>query len=268
MMELRIDPLIRRLLSILGVYRLYKSWLRHQISSGEKPRHIGVILDGNRRWASSRSCQPWEGHRVGAEKAKEFLEWCLDLGIEAITLYCFSTENFHRPREEVEELMKLFEEKLQELLESKLIHEKRVRVRVLGRVDLLPERLQELIHRVEEETKDYDQFYLNLAIAYGGRAEIVDAARKIAERVERGELKPDEIDEYLFEKHLYTSHLPQPDPDLIIRTSGEARLSGFLLWQSAYSELFFLDVYWPEFRDIDLYRAIRSYQRRQRRFGR
>ncbi|HDI53150.1 MAG TPA: di-trans,poly-cis-decaprenylcistransferase, partial [Candidatus Bathyarchaeota archaeon] len=145
---------------------------------------------------------------------------------------------------------------------------KRVRVRVLGRVDLLPERLQELIHRVEEKTKDYDQFYLNLAIAYGGRAEIVDAARKIAERVERGELKPGEIDEYLFEKHLYTSHLPQPDPDLIIRTSGEARLSGFLLWQSAYSELFFLDVYWPEFRDIDLYRAIRSYQGRQRRFGR
>jgi tritrans,polycis-undecaprenyl-diphosphate synthase [geranylgeranyl-diphosphate specific] len=268
LIRLRIDPLLRTLLSALGVYRVYKSWLRRQIKTEEKPRHIGVILDGNRRWASSKSRLPWEGHRVGAEKAKEFLEWCLDLGIESVTLYCLSTENFNRPREEVEELMRLLEEKLKELLESKLIHEKKVRVRVIGRVDLLPKRLQELIHRVEEETKSYDNFYINLAIAYGGRAEIVDAARKIAERVENGELNPEEIDETLFEKHLYTSHLPQPDPDLIIRTSGEARLSGFLLWQSAYSELFFLDVYWPEFRDIDLYRAIRSYQRRQRRFGR
>ena len=268
MMKLRIDPLLRALLSVLGVYRLYKSWLKRQINLEEKPKHIGVILDGNRRWASSQSRLPWEGHRVGAEKAKEFLEWCLDLGIESITLYCFSTENFNRPKEEVEELMELLEEKLKELLNSDVIHEKRVKVRVIGRIDLLPERLRQLVYQVEEETKGYEDFYLNLAVAYGGRAEIVDAAKKIAERVEEGELEPGEIDEGLFEKHLYTSHLPQPDPDLIIRTSGEARLSGFLLWQSAYSELFFLDVYWPEFRDIDLYRAIRSYQRRQRRFGR
>lgn len=264
---MRIDHLLRTLLSAFGVYRLYRSWLRSQIKSGEKPRHIGVILDGNRRWAYSKSRLPWEGHEAGAEKAKEFLKWCLDLGIESITLYCFSIENFNRPKEEVEELMRLLKEKLCELLESKLIHERRVRVRVLGRVDLLSKGLQQVINRVEEETRTYDKFYLNLAIAYGGRAEIIDAAKKIAERVERGELNPREIDENLFEKHLYTSHLPQQDPDLIIRTSGEARLSGFLLWQSAYSELFFLDVYWPEFRDIDLYRAIRSYQRRQRRFG-
>ena len=259
--------MLRRLLSALGVYKVYRRWLRMQIDSKAKPEHIGVILDGNRRWASARHMIPWEGHREGAEKVKQFLEWCIDLGIKTVTLYGFSTENFQRSKREVEELMKLYEENLREVLRSDVIHKNRVCIKAIGRINLLPERIQQLIREVEEATKDYDRFYLNVALAYGGRAEIVDAAREIASKVKGGELSPEEIDEAVFEKHLYTSHLPQQDPDLIIRTSGESRLSGFLLWQSAYSELFFVDVYWPEFREIDLERAIRSFQQRQRRFG-
>jgi len=142
-----------------------------------------------------------------------------------------------------------------------------VRVKVIGRLNLLPEDLRHLIRDVEESTKNYDECFLNIAFAYGGRAEIVDAARKIAEKVKLGELNPESVDEETFEKHLYTSHMPKQDPDLIIRTSGEERLSGFLLWQSAYSELCFLDVYWPDFRFIDLLRAVRTFQKRKRRFG-
>jgi len=260
--------MLQSLLSVLGVYKVYGRWLRMQIDSKEKPKHIGVILDGNRRWASARDMIPWEGHREGAEKVKKFLEWCTDLGIRTVTLYAFSTENFQRPMSEVEELMRLLEEYLEEILASDTIHKNRVCVKAIGRINMLPPRVQRLVHEVEEATKKYDQYYLNFALAYGGRAEIIDAARKIASKVETGEMSPDKIDEAIFEKHLYTAYLPQQDPDLIIRTSGESRLSGFLLWQSAYSELFFVDVYWPEFREIDLKRAIRSYQQRHRRFGR
>ena len=260
--------MLRKLLSALGVYKVYHKWLRYQIKHGKKPEHIGVILDGNRRWASLHELAPWEGHRRGAEKVREFLRWCLDLGIRTITLYVFSTENFQRPRKEVEEIMRLAEEYLREVIEDESIHKHRVRIKALGRINLLPESLRRMIREVEERTKDYDGFYLNIAIAYGGRAEIVDAARKIAREVVEGRLRLEEVDEEVFEKYLYTSHLPQQDPDLIIRTSGESRLSGFLLWQSAYSELCFMDVYWPEFREIDLERAIRTFQRRKRRFGR
>lgn len=259
--------MLRGLLSALGVYKVYRQWLRMQIASKEKPKHIGIILDGNRRWASSRDMIPWKGHSEGAKKVRDFLKWCVDIGISSVTLYIFSTENFQRSQREVDEIMRLAEENLNEILKSDIIHENRVRLRAIGRTNLLPERIQELIREVEEATKDYDRFYLNLALAYGGRAEIVDAAKKIASKIVSGELTPDEIDEGVFEKYLYTSYLPQQDPDLIIRTSGESRLSGFLPWQSVYSELFFLDVYWPDFREIDLDRAIRSFQQRIRRFG-
>ncbi|MCW3992549.1 MAG: polyprenyl diphosphate synthase [Candidatus Bathyarchaeota archaeon] len=259
--------MLQSLLSAIGVYKVYRRWLQMQIESEEKPEHIGIILDGNRRWAFARDMIPWHGHREGAEKVKKFLDWCIDLGIKTVTLYAFSTENFQRQRKEVDEIMKLTEEHLEEILGSEVIHESRVCVRAIGRINQLPRRVQQLIHKVEESTMDYDQFYLNLALAYGGRAEIVDAAKKIVSKVQRGEMRPDDIDEGVFEEHLYTSYLPKQDPDLIIRTSGEARLSGFLLWQSAYSELFFVDVYWPEFREIDLLRAIRSFQQRHRRYG-
>ncbi len=260
--------MLRTILSVLGIYRIYEKWLWHQIKNQSKPEHIAIILDGNRRWAQESGLEPWMGHYYGANKTKDVLKWCLDLNVKSITLYAFSTENFQRPKEEVEKLMQLFKEKLQEILESEEIHKYKVRVKVIGKVDLLPPNLQALIREVEEKTKNYNEHFLNLAIAYGGRAEIVDAARKIAQKVVSGELSPEEINEKIFEQHLYTAFLPKQDPDLIIRTSGEERLSGFLLYQSAYSELCFLDVYWPEFRRIDLLRAIRTFQKRKRRFGR
>ena len=260
--------MLKTLLSLLGVYKIYEKWLWQQVKNQEKPEHIAIILDGNRRWAQEHSLEPWIGHYYGADKAKDVLKWCLDLNVKTITLYAFSTENFQRPKEEVERLMQLFKKKLQEVIKSEEIHKHRVRVKVIGRINLLPQDLQEMIKTVEEETKNYDERFLNIAIAYGGRAEIVDAARKIAQEVAEGKLSPNDIDEKIFEQYLYTSFLPKQDPDLIIRTSGEERLSGFLLYQSAYSELCFLDVYWPEFRRIDLLRAIRTYQKRKRKFGR
>ncbi|MFW6109515.1 MAG: polyprenyl diphosphate synthase [archaeon] len=228
---------------------------------------MGVIMDGNRRWARARDLVPWEGHWEGADKVENFLDWCLDLNIKTITLYSFSTENFKRDEREVTELFKLFESMLERVIKSDRIHKNRVCIRAIGRIETLPEKLQELIQRVEESTQGYDDYYLNIAIAYGGRAEIVDAVHVIAEKVKMGQLEPSDINEQVIEANLYTSHLPYPDPDIIIRTSGESRLSNFLVWQSAYSELFLVDVYWPNFRKIDLMRAIRGYQMRQRRFG-
>ncbi len=153
------------------------------------------------------------------------------------------------------------------VMNSERIHKNKVRIRAIGRIETLPENIQKRVHEVEETTKDYDQFYLNIALAYGGRAEIVDAMRVIGEKIKLGRIEPQDIDEKVIEAHLYTAHLPDPDPDIIIRTSGESRLSNFLVWQSAYSELFLVDVYWPSFRKIDLMRAIRGYQMRKRRFG-
>lgn len=210
---------------------------------------------------------PWLGHAKGADTVEQLLDWCEKLGVKNITLYAFSTENFSRSPEEVQEIMKIAEERFRKLLTDERIHRNRVHVKVIGRVNLVPESLQKIISQVEEATKDYDNEFLNFAFAYGGRAEIVDAAKVIAEKVKNGELTVDDVNEATFEKYLYTSHMPNQDPDLIVRTSGEERMSGFLLWQAAYSELCFLDVYWPDFRLIDLLRAFRTYQRRKRRFG-
>ncbi|RLF14659.1 MAG: di-trans,poly-cis-decaprenylcistransferase [Thermoprotei archaeon] len=260
--------MLKALLKALGIYRLYEKWLLHQIKNKPLPSHIAVILDGNRRWARSRGLPPWAGHEVGARNVEKLLDWCLELGIKTVTLYVFSLENFYRPKEEVNALMRIIERYLKKLRDDPRIHKYRVRVRALGRKYLLPKSIQELLTQIEELTKDYDNFFLNIAIAYGGRAEIVDAVRSLVQDVLRNKVKPEEISEDLLSEYLYTAHLPNPDPDLIIRTSGEERLSGFLLWQCAYSELVFLDVYWPDFRKIDLLRAIRTYQQRQRRFGR
>jgi tritrans,polycis-undecaprenyl-diphosphate synthase [geranylgeranyl-diphosphate specific] len=259
--------MLKGMLSAIGIYKAYERWLWHQVKNGSMPKHIAIILDGNRRWASERLLKARIGHRRGAERVSQLLDWCLDMGVECVTLYSFSTENFARAPQEVKEILRIAEEKLQEILTDERIHKNRIRVKVIGRVGLLPKKLQELIREVEIATETYDNQFLTVALAYGGRAEIVDATKKIAERVKRGELPIEKINEDVFEKFLYTSHMPNPDPDLIIRTSGEERLSGFLLWQSAYSELCFLDVFWPDFRRIDLLRAVRTYQRRKRRFG-
>jgi len=257
----------KTLLSAVGAYKFYQGWLWRQVKNGDKPEHIAIILDGNRRWASDKILNPWLGHEKGAEKVEELLDWCLKLGVKSVTLYAFSTENFRRTSDEVGEIMRIAEERFRKLLTDERIYRDRVRVKVIGRVNLLPESLQQLIRSVEESTGGYNEHFLNFAFAYGGRAEIVDAARKIAQEVHEGKLEPEKVDEKTFEQYLYTSHMPQQDPDLIIRTSGEERLSGFLLWQSAYSELCFLDVYWPDFRMIDLLRAVRTFQNRKRRYG-
>jgi tritrans,polycis-undecaprenyl-diphosphate synthase [geranylgeranyl-diphosphate specific] len=259
--------LFKALLSAVGAYRIYEGWLWRQVRNGDKPEHIAIILDGNRRWASEQALNPWLGHEKGAEKVEQLLDWCLRLDVNSVTLYAFSTENFRRSVDEIGEIMRIAEESLRKILTDERIHREKVRVKVIGRVNLLPESMQQLIEDVEGSTQDYNEHFLNFAFAYGGRAEIVDAARKIADEVHAGRLSPEKVNEQTFEQHLYTAHMPNQDPDLIIRTSGEERLSGFLLWQSAYSELCFLDVYWPDFRLIDLLRAVRTFQKRKRRFG-
>jgi len=259
--------MLRTFLSIIGVYKFYEKWLWLQIKNGVKPEHIAIILDGNRRWAYVKALDPWFGHEKGAEKVEQLLDWCLELGVKSITLYAFSIENFNRSKNEVAEIVRIAEREFKKILTDKRIHKNKVHVKAIGRLNTLPKDLQQLIIDAENATQNYDEHFLNIALAYGGRAEIVDAAKEIAQKVDEGELTPEEINEQLFEKYLYTSHMPKQDPDLIIRTSGEERLSGFLLWQSAYSELCFLDVYWPDFRWIDFLRAVRIFQLRRRRFG-
>ena len=262
-----VSLLTRKIISNPIIYEIYEEILWTQIKEGPIPEHIGAILDGNRRWATERYMPTWIGHRLGADKIEDLLKWCLDLKVKTITLYIFSTENFNRGDKEVNEIMYLCEERLKTVISNESIHKNKVQIRAIGRINLLSKSIQKQIHEVEEATKKYDQHYLNMAIAYGGRAEIVDATKKIAEEVREGKISIDSINEKTIEDHLYTAHLPNSDPDLIIRTSGEERLSGFLLWQGAYSELCFLDVFWPDFRRIDLWRAVRMYQQRKRRYG-
>ncbi|WP_456471827.1 polyprenyl diphosphate synthase [Methanocaldococcus sp.] len=252
----------------LGILRIYEKILEMEIDKSRVPKHIGIIMDGNRRAAKYLFGDKIKGHYIGAEKVREVLRWCRDLGVKVVTLYAFSTENFNRPKEEVEELMKLFEKKFYEIANDEEIHKNKVKVKAIGKIDLLPENVKKAIKYAEERTKNYSNFYVNIAIAYGGQQEIVEAVKKIAYKVKSGEIDPEEIDREMISKHLYTSYLPYPNPDLIIRTSGEERISNFLIWQSSYSELYFCDVYWPLFRRVDLLRAIREYQRRERRFGR
>jgi len=258
---------IRDFINIPPIRKIYERILWNHIKNGNKPNHVGVILDGNRRWASIHGFSSLIGHNFGAEKVEELIYWCMDLGIKILTIYVFSTANFDRQSHEVNEIMNLFRTKLEEALYDNRIDDNEINIKALGRIHLLPEDILELVRKVEKKTEFYDRFYLNIAVAYGGRAEIIDATRKIAKKIQSGELLPTDINEDLFEKNLYTSHLPESNPDIIIRTSGEERLSGFLLWQSAYSELIFLDVFWPDFRKIDLWRSIRTYQSRTRRYG-
>ncbi len=248
------------------LYRAYEWFLERKVRQGKLPEHIGVIMDGNRRLARKLGAKPWTGHRLGARKLEEFLEWCIQLGIKTVTTYAFSTENFSRPKEEVERLFDIFEEYFYKIASDDRIHRNRVRIKAIGKVERFPERVRRAIRHAEMRTKEYDNLLLNVAVAYGGRQEIVDAFRKMGEKIERGEMRATDITEEEVSRHLYTTGIP--DPDLIIRTSGEERISGFLLWQSAYSELYFCESYWPGFRKIDFLRALRTYQQRQRRFGR
>ena len=259
---------LRASLDLLGVPRIYERMVWNQVKNGPIPEHIGIILDGNRRWARRRGLAPWRGHEEGAKKVEDFLDWCGEIKkIRTITLYAFSTENFQRSSQEVSEILRLLKEYLESLLRDERIRKNEIRVKVLGRVQVLPEEFQDLIRRVEASTAHYERHYFNFAVAYGGRTEIVDAVTSLAGDVKSGKLALDGIDERVIESYLYTAHLPKCNPDLIIRTSGEVRLSNFMTWQGAYSELCFVDVFWPDFRKLDLLRAIRMYQKRQRRFG-
>ncbi len=259
---------LRTTLDVLAVPKMYERMLWNQVRNGPIPEHIGIILDGNRRWADQRGLSPWKGHEEGARKVEDFLDWCGDIEkIRTITLYAFSTENFKRTQEEIVEILRLLKQYLNGLLKDERIRKNEIRVKVLGRTRILPEEIQELIRRVEESTAHYERHYFNFAVAYGGRSEIVDAMTSLARDVRNEKISMEEISEEVIESYLYTSHLPKCNPDLIIRTSGEVRLSNFLTWQAAYSELCFVDVFWPDFRKLDLLRAIRMYQKRKRRYG-
>ena len=252
------------------VYRVYEEILYNQVKSGPIPQHVAIIPDGNRRWARMLGLNVEEGHNQGYIRLKQVLEWLLELGVKTITVYALSYENcLKRSPSELRNLFNLAKQGLEELCTADLVHRYRVRVKVIGRLDLVPQYVVEAVKKVEEATKNYSDRFLNIAICYGGRQDIVDAVRAIARAVKEGKLEPEDISEETIVKSLSTAHLGTlSDPDLVIRTSGEMRISNFLLWQIAYSELYFCDVYWPAFRKIDLLRAIRSYQQRERRFGR
>lgn len=246
-------------------YRLYEKVLWRQIKNGPAPHHIGLIVDGNRRFARFRGLASNEGHSAGSENLEAFFAWCRDLDVKIVTLFGFSVENYNRTDDEVDYLMNLILRKLKDYQVDPVIKEQRVKVKVLGRKEDLSAEMNEEIEKIESMTADHDRFQLNIAISYGGRAEIIDAVKKVATEVKDGALDVGDISEEMFSKYLYTAGIP--DPDFIIRTSGEERLSGFLSWQSAYSELYFTEVFWPAFRKIDFWRAIRIYQQRERRFG-
>ena len=239
--------------------------LFEKVKTGPVPKHVGIIMDGNRRFAQRLGMDPNVGHILGRKKLEDVMKWCLDLNIKYLTVYAFSTENFKRAPDEVDLLMRLFELNYKEMAEHPDVHKHKIRVRTLGRIELLPPHVQEAARLAEERTKNYDQFFFNVAVAYGGREELLNAFRTIAKQIKSNGMTPDDINEELIARHLYTTGLP--DPDLILRTSGEERISNFLLWQAAYSELYFADVYWPALRKKDFLKAIESYQLRKRRYG-
>lgn len=257
-----------KIISVLmkPVYKLYEKYLWTQIKDGKKPQHIAIIPDGNRRWAKKQGLEYFIGHKAGYERAQEVLQWIWDLDIKAATIYVLSTENcLRRSPEEKENIFNLLSEALIKLKTERRIFESKVKVRVIGNYDLIPEKVKVLAKEVEEATANHQERILNIAVCYGGRYEIIEAIKSIASDYKNGKISLEEINEQLVGNYLLTKD--SPDPDLIIRTSGEERISNFLLWQSAYSELYFTDVYWPEFRKIDLWRAIRSFQKRKRNFG-
>jgi len=268
---------LRRALSIaLDVvlapfYAVYQWRLQAEMPSWRRPAHIGIIMDGNRRYARTRAMMNiLDGHARGADKLEDVLNWCEEAGVRVVTVWIFSLDNFNRSAPEVDGLMQLFEKKFLELVTHPRVHEHQIRVRTLGQTDRLPPAVREAIREVERATGHYTRRVLNVGVAYGGREEIVEAFRGyIQDRAAAGASGKEiaaTLSAEAIEPYLYTSHVP--DPDLIIRTSGEVRLSGFLLWQSVYSEFYFCDTNWPAFRKIDFLRALREFNDRQRRYGR
>lgn len=248
--------MLKTFLKALGVYRLYEKWLWLQVRTRKKPEHVAIILGDTQR-PDNKALS-----KKSFSKIEQLLRWCLEVGIKTISIYLFSTENFV-PKVHINEL-KIFFERIQR---SEIIREFNVKVKAIGKLNIFPRNLQETIKTVESYTEDFDMHTLNLAIAYDGRTEIIDVTKKIAKRIKKGELNLEDINEKVIEQHLYTAHMVKQYPDLIIRIAEERRLSGFFLWQRAYSEICFLNVTLLFLRRIELLRAIRTYQRRKRRFG-
>ena len=245
-------------------YDLYGHRLESHLPREELPRHVGVILDGNRRWAADQGASTSHGHRAGGVKIREFLGWCEEVGVEVVTLWLLSTDNLSRPENELKPLLGIIEDTVRDLADSNqwVIHP-------VGALDLLPPQTADVLRKAQEDTHDVQGLLVNIAVGYGGRREVVDAVRSLLQEHSAAGTTLDELAANLdiehIAAHLYTKG--QPDPDLVIRTSGEQRLSGFLLWQSAHSEFYFCEAYWPNFRKIDFLRALRSYAARHRRFG-
>lgn len=227
------------------------------------PEHVAIIMDGNGRWATQQGLPRIAGHRQGAKTLKELLRCCKNWGIKILTAYAFSTENWRRPTQEVDFLMLLFEKLLQRELAQ--MHQEGVKISFIGDLSALPKSLQQRMQHSILETANNQGIQFNVAVNYGGRQEITRACRQIAELLQQGELTPEAINESLIEQHLYTKSIPEPD--LLIRTSGEMRLSNFLLWQTAYTEIYFTDILWPDFERSAFHQALLNYQRRDRRFG-
>ena len=246
------------------LYPAYEARVVRRLPADRLPKHVGVMLDGNRRWARAVGQDAAHGHRAGAANISPLLEWCEDLGVEVVTLWLLSTDNLNRPPAEVRELLVIIEEAV-----SDLAAEHRWRLHPVGALDLLPEATANRLKLVEDATREVAGLHVNVAIGYGGRREIADAVRSLLQAHAAQGTSIEQLAEILdvehIAEHLYTRG--QPDPDLVIRTSGEIRLSGFLLWQSAHSEFYFCDAYWPDFRKVDFLRALRAYAQRQRRFG-
>ena len=231
--------------------------------SGEIPTHIAIIMDGNGRWAKRRGLPRVAGHREGVKSVRDVVEACAQLGVKYLTLFAFSTENWRRPKEEIDTLMKLLIKTLRS--ETEKLHKNDIKLMAIGDIDSLPREVRQELKEAMEKTKNNKRMVLNLALSYSGRWEIIEAVKEIARDVKKGKVKIEEIDDKLFSNYLKTAGIP--DPDLLIRTSGELRISNFLLWQIAYTELYITDCLWPDFRRKHLYEAIRDYQRRERRFG-
>lgn len=231
--------------------------------SGEIPKHIAIIMDGNGRWAKKRELPRVAGHKRGVDTVRDIVEACAEIGVKYLTLYTFSTENWKRPKDEVSTLMRLLLNSLKDRVDE--LCENDIKLTTIGDTDALPYEVQKQLKADIERTKNNKKMVLNLALSYSGRWEILEAVKKISRAVEKGDIKADEINEQLFSKFLTTKDLP--DPDLVIRTSGEFRVSNFLLWQIAYSEFVITDIYWPDFNRHHLYESIRAFQKRERRFG-
>jgi len=248
-----------------GLIRAKEERLKSMVMKNPVPHHVAIIMDGNRRYAEEEGEEAMKGHLHGREKLEDVLEWCVDLDIRILTVYAFSTENFNRSEAEVNTLMSLFEENFLRIARDDRVKRNRIRVTVMGQTELLPASVQKAIREAEESTSEFDSYYFNLAVAYGGREELISAIRRIVDDCRSGTLDRDSIDEGLVSSYLYTADFP--DPDLVLRTSGEVRISNFLLWQLAYSELYFTDIYWPGLTYTEFLKAVRSYQMRQRRYG-